>query len=356
MKHRRRIRLWILFAALALGLVVLPTGSAGAFLPFELIDADTTLTEDHPGGIHIKEDNITLDCAGHSITWVPGDEEFGILIEGFTGVTVKNCVVVGFETGVHITGSSDIEVKNTVSLSEVYGFFIGGFHLDIPEHESHHVTVTNCTASGAMIYEGIGFLVDGGHDITLKNNVSTGNWDNGFRVRGPSHHNLLVNNRAESNGSHGIEVHGYFDDETSTTYELAHNVLRGNISVNNGVIHGGSGFKVGEHSTMNVLEGNQASRNRWGGFHVDEGASSNTLLTNRSFNNDGFGFLVYWHATDNKLVRNLSMRNGVGFLALEYSTGTVLERNILCNNEEANLEYDSTSEPTLIKNKICDIG
>ena len=332
-----------------------PAASANG-VPIPEIDEDTTLTEDHLGGIAIKDINVTLDCDGYSIIEDHvSDEGVGVLIEGLAGVSVKNCIVEGFDRGVQITGSSDIVVKNTVSLSNVYGFFVGGFHPDIPEYESHHVTLMNNTASGAMTFEGIGFLIEGGHDITLKNNLSTGNWDNGFRMRGPAYDNLLVNNRAESNGSHGFEVHGYFDG-TSTAYEATDNVLRGNVAVGNGVIHGGGGFQIGAYTTMNTVVANHASMNRWFGFNLVEGAYNNTLVKNHAFDNEESGFLVYEHSTDNKLIGNLAMRNGVGSFLGEGSSGNVLESNLFCNNEEANLEYDDTSEPILIDNMICGGG
>lgn len=349
-----RARSTILVAViLVTGVLTAPAASANV-IPIEEIYEDTTLTEDHLGGIAIKEPNVTLDCDGFSIIENHVSEEgVGVLIEGLTGVSVKNCTVEGFDTGVHIAASSDIDVKNTISLSNVYGFFVGGFHPDFPWYESHHVTLMNNTASGATIFEGIGFLVEGGHDITLKNNLSTGNWDNGFRVRGPANGNLLVNNRAESNGSHGFEVHGYFDEGTGTAYEATDNVLRGNIAVGNGAIHGGGGFQIGAYTTMNTVMANHASKNRWSGFSLVEGANKNTLVKNHAFDNEAWGFLVYEHSTENNLVANLSMRNGVGSFLGEGSSGNVLESNLLCNNEEANLEYDDSSEPILIGNRIC---
>lgn len=361
-RNRRWTPVWL--AALTISLVAVaflpswlvdPTPAASVVDPVqpELIYESKTLTEDHVGGIGIKADNVTLNCAGHSIIWDPADEEAGILIEGQSGVTVKNCVVEGFENGIHITGSSDILVVNTVSRSTLNGFFVGGFHPEIPEYESHHITLTNNHAIGINPDDGFGFLIEGGHDITLQNNVATGHFDNGFRMRGPSHDNLLLNNRAESNGSHGFEIHGYYDDATKTEYPLVNNVLRGNIAVSNGVLHGGGGFQVGELSRSNLLEGNHASNNTWFGFNLVEGATENTLEGNHSLNNDEWGFLVYESSTDNTLVANRSVGNRSGVLLGEYSSGNVLESNIICNNEEANLEYDETSEPTLINNKVC---
>ena len=138
-----------LLGVLVLCVAVMPALPVSVDEPvWEFLMESRTLSEDHVGGIHVKDDNVTLDCDGYSILWTPGDEEAGVLVEGFTGVTIKNCVIEGFERGVHVTGASDILVKNTTSRSILFGFFVGGFHPDIPEYESHHVTLMNNKAIG----------------------------------------------------------------------------------------------------------------------------------------------------------------------------------------------------------------
>ena len=62
-----------------------------------LLTHSTTLQADYYGNIVIETDNVTLDCAGHTIHG-PGDSQIpaGVLITGASGVTVKRCVVAGF--------------------------------------------------------------------------------------------------------------------------------------------------------------------------------------------------------------------------------------------------------------------
>jgi len=84
------------------------TGSADLAGSTLLVSSDTTLRIDHQGSVEVEADDVTLDCAGHTISG-PGtraEDEYGfigILLDGRTGVTVKNCRVSGFDYGILLT-------------------------------------------------------------------------------------------------------------------------------------------------------------------------------------------------------------------------------------------------------------
>lgn len=81
-------RLLALTAVMATGAAV-PVSAAPEPLPLSAtyetmtILVDTVLTEDYDGRIVMGADNVTLDCAGHTITG-PGR------LEGLPGVSVSN--------------------------------------------------------------------------------------------------------------------------------------------------------------------------------------------------------------------------------------------------------------------------
>ena len=90
-----------------------------------IVTNDTTLSEDHRGSIHIDADNVTLDCAGHTVTG-PGDSENGIYFSERTGVVVKNCRVTGFTFGLLVDRSTAFTLRNNVSFGHVgHGFNLG---------------------------------------------------------------------------------------------------------------------------------------------------------------------------------------------------------------------------------------
>jgi parallel beta-helix repeat protein len=73
--------------------------------------------EDHAGNIVIAADNVTLDCAGHSVTG--GGTGTGILLDGRSRVTVKNCQVTAFEDGIRIEATAGRSSRNTLAANTV---------------------------------------------------------------------------------------------------------------------------------------------------------------------------------------------------------------------------------------------
>ncbi|HSD33405.1 MAG TPA: right-handed parallel beta-helix repeat-containing protein [Gemmatimonadales bacterium] len=80
------------------------------------ITSNTTLTENHNGSIWIEADNVTLDCAGHTITG-PGESPYnsGVLVLSYSGVTVKNCLVTSFDQGIQVADSVGVTAANNKS-------------------------------------------------------------------------------------------------------------------------------------------------------------------------------------------------------------------------------------------------
>ena len=68
-----------------------------------VITGDTTLSADHIGNIVIAANDVTLDCDGHEVTGLGSGD--GILLDGRTGVTIKNCRVSNFKNGIRLKSS-----------------------------------------------------------------------------------------------------------------------------------------------------------------------------------------------------------------------------------------------------------
>jgi parallel beta-helix repeat protein len=101
------------------------------------ITTDTTLTEDYFGNIVIGADGVTLDGDGHMIIG-PGTDfvicdpdtkriraTAGILLEGRTGVTVKNCRVTGFIYGFCLNGADGNTLQGNTANDNGIGFDVG---------------------------------------------------------------------------------------------------------------------------------------------------------------------------------------------------------------------------------------
>jgi parallel beta-helix repeat protein len=323
-----RTRITVLFT------VVLMTGVLTAFAapangsePIDEIDENTTLTEDHMGGIAFKEDNITLDCDGYSIIEDHrSDEGVGILIEGLEFVTVKDCVVVGFKTGVHLTAASHSVIQNTISRSTEIGFFVG--ILAEPDAGSHHITLKRNKASGANV----GFIVNGSHDNTLVKNHASRNAFAGFIVESGSDGNTLIRNKSTKNDRYGFLVQSDSGD----------NLLKRNIATSNVR----DGIIIYQAAPGNEFTRNRANSN--GRFGLQILATSETLIAKNVMNANGWsdpnvyaaGIYVE-NANGNLFTRNIANGNLMnGIRVVDGSSNNVFTSNKACGNRDVDALSD----------------
>jgi parallel beta-helix repeat protein len=112
------------------------------------LDANTCqLTGDITDNIVIQADNITLDGDGRSIVG-PGYDGYGygIYLNNRTGVTIRNCNIQNFSTGLEISYSN----YNTFSDNTANSNGIRGIHL----YSSSNITIARNTTSSNTL-EGI---------------------------------------------------------------------------------------------------------------------------------------------------------------------------------------------------------
>jgi parallel beta-helix repeat protein len=92
------------------------------------IGTNTVLTDNFAGCIEITENNITLDCAGHSIIGSGTDK--GITLDAKTGVTIQNCNIKDFDYGLYLSGIGVIGESNNkftnlnIISNDIYGIFM----------------------------------------------------------------------------------------------------------------------------------------------------------------------------------------------------------------------------------------
>src|SRR5689334_8443113 len=118
-----------IFAAIAVVLVVFNASLALASSGTLYVTSNTTLTEDQYGNIVVQGNNITLDCANHTV-FGPGVAGFngGIEVDFGTGITVKRCKVTGFDNvnGIYAVGISNSRYSDNI----IIGNGANGMHLD----------------------------------------------------------------------------------------------------------------------------------------------------------------------------------------------------------------------------------
>jgi parallel beta-helix repeat protein len=298
-----------------------------------IITTDTTLTEDYFNAtIVIAADNVTLDGDGHMIIgpgrcsriWdpnMPSNEEelwtTGILLEGGTGVTVKNCRVTGFGYGFLLNGSDGNTLQGNTANNNTNGFRLYesdgnsfkantannsriGFSLWASNGNSFEANTANGNTFGFSLWES--------SRNSFEANTANDNVDWGFFMWSMSD-NTFRNNTANDNGGDNDDYgHGFDLRESSFG-----NILQGNTANNNN----GNGFAL-ESSYGNMLEVNMANDNSHAGLHV--AFSSNNTLTGNTASDNAFGMCIgakglainnsIYHNTFVNNIKQLNLKQG----------------------------------------------
>jgi parallel beta-helix repeat protein len=240
-------------------------------------------------GITVGASNITLDLNGFTITGGPaGEGGPGILLDGVSGVTVKNGTVTLFDAGVGIEGGSG----NTVTAMRVMNnrSNFGDFGDGIVMFKSNSNRILGNQVRNNGPWDGIGvihgaFNVIDGNQIT-DNNQSTSNTA-GVRLENipptpgtSSNDNTVTNNLISNSGTWGIQVFA----------GGSRNQIKFNQVVNNTI----DGITVFAGGNNNVIEGNRVQGNRANGIRIRgaagafPGPTGNQILRNVSFGNATF--------------------------------------------------------------------
>jgi parallel beta-helix repeat protein len=394
---------------LVMVLTMLPGAAAGATPPDVLHLYDSVILDgDFSGSIIIWGNDVTLDCAGHTVSgpgWadpnLPDDVYPGITVAfEVAGATVKNCTVSGFGGGIilHGTGATVIDnvahnngvgvgvfsngnlIKSNVSNdNESNGYLMqraegnlleGNMARGNAAHFSLELADGNALVGNTVIGQGsdLAFEIAGSSGNTLQDNTVSGIGEGfslfpteDFDTAGPVHSNdnKLIGNLATGDGEVGFYLRGG-----------SGNALAGNSA---------SGFFDGfrlEDASDNTLTSNTATYNSNNGFSV-YGGSENNFRENIADDNEVLGFALvsdgnwfteneasgnmfgfYVEGNGNTLTENLSSRNDRGF-ALTRATHNNLSGNVALHNSDFGYSFwDNSSYNTVSENvaQHSDIG
>jgi len=289
----------------------------------------------------IEADNVTLDCAGHSIT----GEDSGDGIDNTNGnsyVTVRNCEVTGFSTGIDLMSNADNVIENNTVNSNYYGIYLGD--------SSNNIIANNTASSNGQ--DGIS-LYSSPYNIVVNNTVhdNQGNgYGGGIFLESDSDHNTIADNDFSSNADIGILLvassdnvianntvdstrNDYGDgdgillysgsDYNSITNNTANdnqddgihfissssNNITGNTVNSNGA--SGSGLMCGIHfvsSAGNIIANNTINSNGWQGIHFASSSGDNIIIGNNISSNVWVGF--HFESGSNNIVANNTVDSG----------------------------------------------
>lgn len=291
------------------------------------ITSDTTLTDSHYGSIVIAGDNITLDCASYAV--VGPDQGNGIVIDGFNGVTVKNCDVRSFEeygiwagngsgtrllnnssrwnglSGIDVVSSTDVLVENNVTSENGFGSSYSGIDIE----GSSNVFVHGNSSFGN---EGNGLYTYESSWVEFVGNSAYGNGTNGIWLDWGTTSSSYSQNWSSYNGWNGYDILG------STNNEFIRNTAYGN---------GDAGFAL-TSSRQNLVRSNDINWNGVDGVRLD--ASDRNRVINNDLNYSGLHGVILQNGSDyNTLRYNRVLYTGSsGIPVTEDSNWNVIEENV----------------------------
>lgn len=322
--------------------------------------------------------DVILDCNGQSISGKTlGTSTAAIWLDDVTNVTVKNCVLSGYERGVHtgLTYDSNL-INNTAFNNQWDGFYI---------HSTLRTYLIDNKAYNNINYSGIRFDVSSTHNILIENKVHHN--PKGFWMYGGADYNTFINNTAysntqgfffedssynnltgntaHSNTGNGFLVHSLSEDiqygynfTNNTAYNNSHDgfitfklfdsVFEQNKAYNNSFM----GFTIIENDNTTLTE-NTAFENRFFGF-ISDNSSNSTFIRNIAHTNKG-GFVLDQSDNNNNFINNTAYYNVDGFLVVS-SDNNDLINNDAYSNAYSGVYLENSNDNQLIDNEVYDNG
>jgi parallel beta-helix repeat protein len=252
-RERRRAR-WLIPVV---GIAVWLGYSPAAFAADLTITNNTTLSGDVSGTVFVGADNVSLDCAGHSVS---SGNFAAIDVTAHSGVTIENCRVGGAAVaGIWLNGASGNTIVDNTTSGNANGILLFG-------GSSNNVVRGNDT-SGNLDY-GI-FLDQGSNANTVAGNVANGMQYSGIFLLNVSS-NTLSGNTAGSNG--GASVGPLDAGQGVYLFNADHTTLDGNSASGNV----SDGFQL-RFSNANRLTNDTSAHNQRDGIALWDGSSGNTV-------------------------------------------------------------------------------
>jgi|GEM_PF-1514806 len=253
-------------------------------------DANTltcTLTNNITDPIYSTLPNLTLDCAGHSITG-PGGSLVGIELRG-GGVTVENCTVTGWFHGIDMHGGDNYTITNNMLTDNAQsGIYLGG---------AKNSVVSGNTLTGRSSVAGIYLRKAANNKIT--GNTITGDYllD---AIRTGSPRGIYIEKNSTDN-----EVTDNFVEKMRFAYNIdgSQGPSEGNVFTGNTARASSRGFYVLSASNndfnSNIVDGNEISFDVTG-YDIGPPASNNVFIGNTVNSSSGYGYVASLNGVNNK--------------------------------------------------------
>ena len=283
----------------------------------ELASANTVYTMNASASIDgstcftVTAANVTLDCAGFSVTGNNSSGTYGIYSSQFN-TTIRNCNISNFATGIYFYDSDNSTITNTsVTTTKTYdGVIVGqGIHL----RDSANQSVSNVSIS---VTSGFALFIYATTSGTVENTTVTADSGRGVFLYAASNNNVLNNYKATSqtgipiyiyssngntiNNSEVLSVSGasslsgiYFDSSSNNNLIYNTNVTS--------LANAGISVNSGENNTIDCQGKSIIGANTSGKYGI---YSSQFNTTIRNCNISNFATGIYFEGADNGTIEN----------------------------------------------------
>lgn len=216
---------------------------------------ETALTVNAPTG-------ATIDCAGHTLTgaYPTVTSGFGIQVIGSTGVTIRNCTIRNFKTGVAFQGSRG----NTLINSTLRSNGIGVWMVSVGRAGSEQMSTDNVVSGNLLALNDSGLMLSQGADRNrLIGNTVQNSTNVGIDINSALH-TLISGNSIHGTGALGISLLKS-DGMTLTANSVLSHTIGVSLNGNGGLFTGntwrnnGTGLEVVGTSANNLLYNNYFS-------------------------------------------------------------------------------------------------
>ncbi len=241
-------------------------------------------------GLIVGDNDLTIDCQGHLIDG--NGTGIGIVNNGYDNVTIKNCTIREFGTGIYLYGAADY---NKLEYNTVYS------------NTGHGISLNNSWWT----------------DIN-QNNVHSNSY-NGLYLYN-SKYAEVIDNDFTSNGWHGLQImpqEGISGSGGNNTFEINY-------------LYGNSWSGAGINTSSNTFTGDRANSNKAYGFHITDSTGNTFTDCDAMSNVDGF----YIANAANTTITSTIPNNTDIWYNIDYgvyianSTNTVVEKSHLYNTAE----------------------
>ena len=249
--------------------------------------------------IILDDDNVTLDCQGHTIANCP------ILAENKENIDIRNCNIILASTGVVFVDVEDSVIHNNSFESNNYGLTLSSCSYN----DIWNNTLSNNLAMGINI-------IDGGIYNKIYSNIFPYNHREVIRIREASYNSIYDNH-----------IYGTF----------LWSFLNGAITI--------------ENSSHNILKNNLIDENRIEGVYISN-SNDNELIDNRIIDNIGKGIYLELNSDKNELINNIVNGNGRDGIKVSSGSFNIISNNKVSSNEENGINLYLSPDNTLRNNVV----